>query len=79
MQKRSSNKAGRVVRRKLADGSVKVYRYRAYVKRRRDQDTIGDLIHAYNESPEWHALAEATKTVYAIYHRVFGAAGPPSG
>jgi integrase len=70
MQKRSSKKAGRVVKRKLADGSVKVYRYQAYVKRPRDQDTIGDLIQAYNESPEWHALAEATKTVYAIYHRV---------
>lgn len=60
----------RVVRREMRDGSVKVYRYPAYRKRRRASgDTLGDLIAAWEDSPEWRALAEVTKTGYATYLR----------
>jgi integrase len=55
----------------LADGSVKVYRYPAI--RRTDArlgaDSLGALLHAYQTSPEWARLSEATRATYAIYLR----------
>jgi integrase len=60
----------RVVRRVMRDGSVKVYRYPAYRKRRRAPgDTVGELIAAWDESPEWRSLAESTKAGYVTYLR----------
>ncbi len=63
--------AEHVVRRKLADGSVMEYRYvRKRGKRQpRAADSIHALIEAYQASPEWHGLAEATRVQYALYLR----------
>lgn len=64
-------KAARVVKRTLADGSVREYRYAPYKAkpRARPTDTIDALIEAYRRSPEWDALAPNTRTMYAIYLR----------
>lgn len=70
-------KAARVVKRTLADGSVREYRYAPYKAkpRARPTDTIGALIEAYRSSPEWDALAPNTRTMYAIYLRVLEKVG----
>jgi hypothetical protein len=58
-------KAERVVRRKLADGSIRVYRYPAYAPKRRllthKPRTLGALIEAWQRSPEWNGLSDKTK------------------
>jgi integrase len=60
----------RVVRRTLADGSVKEYRY---VKGKPDVEpaakagSIGALVEAYKRSPEWTALRAATHKNYGYY------------
>ena len=65
----------RVVKKRLADGSTKIYRYAAKPKRHRFGDeTIGALILAYKAGQEWHALAPASRATYAIYLRVLEAA-----
>ena len=65
----------RVVKKRLADGSTKTYRYAAKPKRHRFGDeTIGALILAYKASQEWHALAPASRATYTIYLRVLEAA-----
>lgn len=70
MLKRSSKKAGRVVRRTLADGTVKEYRYAAYKPRAVPVgDTMRALLRAYEASPEFSALAQATRQQYLIYLR----------
>lgn len=70
LSRKSTRKGGRVVRRVMQDGSVKVYRYPPHQKRRRAAgDTVGDLIRAWEESPEWRGLAKATKAGYARYLR----------
>lgn len=72
MLKRSSKKkAGRIVRRKLADGTIKEYRYPAWKPAPRPPagDTMRGLLRAYEGSPEWAALAPATKQNYLIYLR----------
>lgn len=54
----------------MPDGSVKVYRYPAYQKPRKALgDTIGELISAWEASPEWRALAANTKAGYGTYLR----------
>lgn len=54
----------------MPDGSVKVYRYPAYQKRQKASgDTIGELISAWEGSPEWRALAATTKSGYGTYLR----------
>jgi integrase len=54
----------------MQDGSVKVYRYPAYQKRRKALgDTVGELISSWEESPEWRALADSTKAGYVTYLR----------
>jgi integrase len=69
--KRSKRKAERVVRRKLADGTVRAYRYPPYRPSRPKipADSLEALIRAYRRSPEWGALSERTQTNYAIYLR----------
>lgn len=67
--------SGRVVKKRLADGSIKTYRYAAKPKQHRFGDeTIGALILAYKAGQEWHALAPASRATYTIYLRVLEAA-----
>lgn len=71
-QKRSKPKAARVVRHTLRDGTVKEYRYQSYStkhKLQRQQGTLSALIDAYKDSPEWRALSEKSKVLYAIHLR----------
>lgn len=68
--RKSARKADRVVRRTLADGTVKEYRYAAEKKRKRARgDTLGDVVDAWQTSPEWRALAENTRSGYTVYTR----------
>lgn len=53
----------KVVRRRLADGSVKEYRY---PRRRRGPPTVGDVIAAYKDSYEWRRLKPSTKKAYGF-------------
>jgi integrase len=70
LRARSKKKADRIVRRTLADGTVKEYRYKAYrPKPRLPADSLDALIRAYRRSPEWDALKPHTRAVYAIYLR----------
>jgi hypothetical protein len=65
-------KVGRVVRHTLADGTQKEYRYpphRPKSRSHRPSDSLSALIEAYQRSPEWRALADATKRNYSIYLR----------
>lgn len=70
-QKKSKQKPEKVVHRKLRDGTIKEYRYKAYAPKPRPspKDTLSALIDAYKDSPEWRALAEVTRVNYAIYLR----------
>lgn len=55
----------KVVRRTLADGTVKEYRYsRAKPAPRVQADTLGALMLAYRQSPEWSGLRDRTRTSY---------------
>lgn len=71
MLKRSKRKAGRVVKRRLADGTVKEYHYAPYRPKRRrvPGDSMAALVAAYRRSPEWDGLAQHTRSTYAIYLR----------
>lgn len=64
-------KAGRIVRKRLADGTVKEYRYAPWKAPEKPQegDTIRALLRAYEASPEFAAKAKATQTQYQIYLR----------
>ena len=57
------------VKRKMADGSIKEYRYaRSGAKRTPARpDSIVALIAAYRASPQWKALKPRTKDHYARY------------
>lgn len=72
-KKSSPRRAGRVVRKTLADGTVKEYRYppaSAKPKRARQApDTIGALIISHKISPEWRDLAKVTKDGKLVYFR----------
>lgn len=69
MPKKSTKaRAERVVRYQRADGTVVEKRYAAYDprrsarnSRRQADDTLGDLITAYERSPKWRGFNEATK------------------
>lgn len=71
MPKRSKPRAERVVRRTLADGTVKTYRYPAWTPPPPPErgDTMRALLRAYEASPEWTALAPKTQQQYLIYLR----------
>ena len=70
-QPKKPKAAGRTVRHKMADGTVKEYRYESYKASpgTRAADSLSALIEAYRRSPEWHALAERSRIVYALYLR----------
>jgi len=61
----------KVVKRKLADGSTKEYSYRRTRARKRQQapDTMGALIVAYRQSPDWTGLRDSTQKNYNYYLR----------
>ena len=62
--------AGRVVRKVLADGTTKVYRYgphKAPIAERFGPESIGALVAAFKASPEWRGLADKTRITYAVY------------
>jgi integrase len=61
--------ADRVVRKRLADGSVKEYRYPRYTPRvsRNAEGSVGALIEAYRRSAEWAGLRKTTKYHYGMY------------
>jgi integrase len=73
----SSRKGGRVVRRTLADGTVREYRYANWTPRkgRTDPHSLDALLAAYRRSPEWDALKPATRAVYAVYLRILDKIG----
>jgi integrase len=71
LPKPSAKPPGRVVRKRLADGTIKTYRYGAWQQPAppASGDTVRALLRAYEASPEWAALAPKTKTQYLIYLR----------
>lgn len=70
LSRKSSKLADRVVRRVMHDGSIKTYRYPPHRKRRKVKgDTMGELMVAWEISPEWKALAASTKAGYSTYIR----------
>lgn len=65
---KSSKKAVHVVHRKLADGTLRTYRYASHrTKRKPTGRTIGDLIVSWERSPEWTSLALVTQRGYSHY------------
>ena len=66
--KRSSPKV-RTVKKTLADGTVKSYRYerKAPLRPRVAPDSVGALAAAYRASPEWLGLAASTRRAYSVY------------
>lgn len=69
---------GRVVRHRLADGTVKEYRYPPHRPRRAEPpapDSVAALIAAFTHSPEWTSLAPATRETYQVYLRVLAPLG----
>ena len=67
----------KVVKKRLADGTVKEYRYARYpvVHKPRPDDNISALIAAWQRSPEWARVSETRKRVCTIYLRYLTAAG----
>lgn len=67
-------RADRVVRRVMADGTTREYRYPPQRSRvRYEADSLGALIVEYKRSPEWLALADNSRAMYTIYLRVLEA------
>lgn len=67
---RKPARAGRTVRKRLADGTVKTYRYPAYQPAQKPAgDTLRGLLRAYEASQEWAALSPKTRQQYLIYLR----------
>lgn len=69
--RKSKKKAERVVKRTLADGTTREYRYAAYKPRppKHAADSVQALVDAYRGSQAWQDLAPATKATYGIYLR----------
>lgn len=64
----------KTVRKRLADGTIKVYEYSrsATSKAPPTPDSLRVLIRAYQASPEWDRLASSTKDRYVRYLRPLG-------
>ena len=79
MRKPSSPVSDKVVRRRLADGTIKEYRYPKGGKHppapRYAPDSLDALLAAFRRSPELAARAQATRRTYAIYLRELDAIG----
>lgn len=77
-ESQDSTAGGRVVRKRLADGTVKEYRYPAY-KPKQDsriaRGSLDELLAAFRASPEFAALGKGTRACYAIYLRELDAIG----
>ena len=80
--KKSSGKspAERVVRKQLADGTVKEYRYPRQGKKvdlapRFAADSVDALITAYMHSPEWASLAPRSRAMMSVRFRRFAKIG----
>lgn len=72
MPSRKKSSAVKVVRRRLADGSVKEYRYEIGAKPKAPRfhaDSMDALLAAFRRSPELAAKAPATRATYAVYLR----------
>ena len=68
--KRSETARVKIVRKRLADGSVREYRYTAKAPAPRvAPDSIGGLILAYKASPDWTALQPSTRKNKLYYLR----------
>lgn len=68
--KRSATERVKIVRKRLADGSVREYRYVAKPPAPRvAPDSIGGLILAYKASPDWTALKPSTRKNKLYYLR----------
>lgn len=64
----------RTVRKRLADGTIKEYRYPRRAAARAPRiaaGTLDALLAAYRRSPEWAALRPASRATYATYLRIF--------
>lgn len=65
MKSSGQGAARRVVRKRLADGTIKTYSYAKAPKDRKPKappvDSIGSLLQEYERSPEWKKLSERTK------------------
>jgi integrase len=61
-----SSPGGRVVKKTLADGTIKVYRYSAYAPKpaAAGARTLSKLIADWQLSPEWRKLAEKSRDTY---------------
>lgn len=70
-KKKQRKAAGRVVRRRLADGTIKEYRYAPYRAKRptADPNSLDALIRQYRRSPEWDALKPHSQQMYNTYLR----------
>jgi integrase len=68
---RKSELKPRVVRKTLADGTVKEYRYarRAVKRELPSPNTVGALVAAFKASPEWRAYSPKTQAVHITYLR----------
>lgn len=67
---KSLPKGERVVRKRLADGSVREYRYPAKQPTSRySADSVAAMIQGWKISPEWRALAKVTQDGYFRYLR----------
>jgi integrase len=63
----SNEKTAHVVRRTLADGTVKTYRYASRAPRVPVEGTVSAIVDAWQRSVEWKALKPSTQTNYVIY------------
>jgi integrase len=68
--RKSSKRAGRVVKYTLADGTETTKHYAPYKpKAKAPGKTVGDMLTAWGMSPRWDKLASNTKKQYATYSR----------
>lgn len=80
MQSKESqdSSAGRVVRKRLANGEIREYRYPAYKPKkvsRIERGSFDELLAAFRASPEYAAFASGTRACYDIYLRDLDAIG----
>ena len=73
---KSAPRAGRTVKHVLSDGTTKTYTYDRWARGvRPDEGSTRKLIEAYQQSPEWRALAPVTQSWRTIYLQPLSDAG----
>lgn len=70
---RTARAAEYTVKRKLADGTIKEYRYSRAKEPPQSAESLGALITAYRSSPEWTGLKPITRKNYGTYIGVWEA------